>query len=111
MFLFYSIFYFYFYIQLFSFAIQIELMYKNNRLKIINELITDTYNNENNNRSNNILIPLSPTNKKDYTEYSLKQNFFDPSKSSPPNEFMLKLQIRMTNYSKFCKKEEIRNSE
>ena len=26
-------------------------------------------------------------------EYSLKQNFFDPSKSSPPNEFMLKLYI------------------
>ena len=25
-------------------------------------------------------------------EYSLKQNFFDPSKSSPPNEFMIKLQ-------------------
>jgi hypothetical protein len=28
-------------------------------------------------------------------EYSLKQNFFDPSKSSPPNEFMLKLYMRM----------------
>jgi len=29
------------------------------------------------------------------SEYSLKQNFFDPSKSSPPNEFMLKLKNRM----------------
>jgi hypothetical protein len=29
--------------------------------------------------------------------YSLKQNFFDPSKSSPPNEFMIKLHMRMTN--------------
>jgi hypothetical protein len=31
-------------------------------------------------------------------EYSLKQNFFDPSKSSPPNEFLLKLQMRMSLY-------------
>jgi hypothetical protein len=32
-------------------------------------------------------------------EYSLKQNFFDPSKSSPPNEFMIKLHMRMSNYN------------
>jgi hypothetical protein len=32
-------------------------------------------------------------------EYSLKQNFFDPSKSSPPNEFMLKLYMRMSVYN------------
>jgi len=31
-------------------------------------------------------------------EYSLKQNFFDPSKSSPPNEFMIKLHVRMNKY-------------
>ena len=31
-------------------------------------------------------------------EYSLKQNFFDPTKSSPPNEFMIKLHIRMNKY-------------
>lgn len=31
-------------------------------------------------------------------EYSLKQNFFDPTKSSPPNEFMIKLQMRMNKY-------------
>ena len=31
-------------------------------------------------------------------EYSRKQNFFDPSKSSPPNEFMLKLHMRISNY-------------
>jgi hypothetical protein len=30
---------------------------------------------------------------------SLKQNFFDPSKSSPPNEFMLKLQTRINIYN------------
>ena len=34
------------------------------------------------------------------SEYSLKQNFFDPSKSSPPNEFMLKLHMRMNMYNK-----------
>ncbi len=33
-----------------------------------------------------------------FKEYSLKQNFFDPSKSSPPNEFMLKLHIRLNNF-------------
>ena len=56
-----------------------------------------------NERSN--IIPISqksPTNKKEdfrNSEYSLKQNFFDPSKSSPPNEFMLKLKIRMDRYN------------
>ena len=34
-------------------------------------------------------------------EYSLKQNFFDPSKSSPPNEFMIKLHMRMNMYNKW----------
>ena len=32
-------------------------------------------------------------------EYSLKQNIFDPSKSSPPNEFMNKLRMRMSIYN------------
>ena len=32
------------------------------------------------------------------SEYSRKQNFFDPSKSSPPNDFMLKLHMRISNY-------------
>ncbi len=31
-------------------------------------------------------------------EYSLKKNFFDPTKSSPPNEFMIKLHLRMDKY-------------
>ena len=31
-------------------------------------------------------------------EYSLKQNFFDPNSSSPPNEFMIKLHMRMNQY-------------
>jgi hypothetical protein len=33
------------------------------------------------------------------SEYSLKQNFFDPTKSSPPNEFMLKLHMRIKTYN------------
>ena len=40
----------------------------------------------------NLSTPMkikSPT-----SEYSLKQNVFDPSKSSPPNEFMIKLNMR-----------------
>jgi hypothetical protein len=45
--------------------------------------------------------PTSPTNKKVKDldiEYSLVQNLFDPSKSSPPNEFLLKLKLRMSLY-------------
>jgi len=45
-------------------------------------------------------------------EYSLKQNFFDPSKSSPPNEFMIKLQMRISNYnSVLYTKDDNRDSE
>jgi hypothetical protein len=35
--------------------------------------------------------------KNDYN-LGLKQNFFDPSKSSPPNDFMIKLHMRMNKY-------------
>ena len=34
-------------------------------------------------------------------EYDLKQNLFDPSKSSPPNEFMIKLRLRMATLGIF----------
>jgi len=52
-----------------------------------------------------IVIPIKKnlsTSMKDLSpkgEYSLKQNFFDPSKSSPPNEFMIKLHMRMSIYN------------
>jgi hypothetical protein len=55
----------------------------------------------------NKTIPICEIKKKHTTyiekksvdsEYSLKQNFFDPSKSSPPNEFMIKLNMRMNKY-------------
>ena len=56
----------------------------------------------NNERSSIIPIsPSSPTNKYLVNEYSLKENFFDPSKSSPPNEFMKKLQQRMNIYNSY----------
>ena len=47
------------------------------------------------------VIPISPSSptRKIINEYSLKENFFDPSKSSPPNEFMKKLQERMGIYN------------
>jgi hypothetical protein len=53
-------------------------------------------------RSNiiNIKQNLSTTvkNNSPKGEYSLNQNFFDPSKSSPPNDFMIKLHMRMNRY-------------
>jgi hypothetical protein len=45
------------------------------------------------NKSNSLIKSNLPKG-----EYSLKQNFFDPSKSSPPNEFMIKLHMRMKSY-------------
>lgn len=54
-----------------------------------------------------ILTPpnqISPTSRRadnSFSEYSLKQNVFDPSKSSPPNDFMLKLQLRMSIYNNY----------
>jgi hypothetical protein len=35
-------------------------------------------------------------------EYSLKKNFFDPSKHSPPNNFMIKLNMRMSVYTNYA---------
>jgi hypothetical protein len=62
-------------------------------------------------RTNSIPIPqISPTTKKvDFSlnEYSLTQNIFDPSKSSPPNEFLLKLQLRMALYDSFIKEDNL----
>jgi hypothetical protein len=56
-------------------------------------------------RTNIIRIPKSPLTKeennnrqKEEVEYSLKENIFDPSQSSPPNDFMTKLELRMSKY-------------
>jgi len=48
----------------------------------------------------NLVIPSSPSNKILSEDYSLKQNFFDPTKSSPPNEFMIKLHMRMSRMTR-----------
>jgi hypothetical protein len=58
-------------------------------------------------RSN--VIPIqSLCNKNKYhsfdISYDLKSNFFDPSKSSPPNEFLIKLNQRIQNYESLEKK-------
>ena len=68
-------------------------------------------------RSTSIPIKQNPTTamKEEYNEYGLKNNFFDPSKSSPPNEFMLKLKNRMKTFHSpahgFCKKDDNRDRE
>ena len=52
-----------------------------------------------------IYIPIKQnltTSMKDLSpkgEYSLKQHFFDPTKSSPPNDFMIKLKKRISVYN------------
>jgi hypothetical protein len=62
-------------------------------------------------RSN--LIPIVqnyPTIKKEEKNVlSLKQNFFDPTKSSPPNDFLLKLRLRMSYYDSFIKDDNLNN--
>ena len=51
------------------------------------------------------IIPIrknSSTNQKEvnvFSEYGINQNLFDPTKSSPPNEFMIKLYMRMAIYN------------
>jgi hypothetical protein len=47
----------------------------------------------------NLFVTMKKEKSKD--EYSLNQNFFDPSKSSPPNDFIKKLKIRMRTYNYF----------
>jgi len=53
-------------------------------------------------RSHNIPIKQKLNNVNNIGEYSLKENFFDPSKSSPPNDFMIKLQMRLSSYNSNC---------
>ena len=36
---------------------------------------------------------------KNYNQYSLKHNWFDPTKHSPPNQFMINLYNRLHNYN------------
>lgn len=59
-------------------------------------------------KSNVIPIKKQPTSIKEFT---LKENLFDPLQNSPPNEFMLKLYIRMNQFNTNYIKDESRNSE
>jgi len=60
------------------------------------------YQNLHNNGKKSNIIPI-PNNIVNTHQYSLTQNFFDPAKSSPPNIFMKKLYIRLSNYEKSVK--------
>jgi len=56
----------------------------------------------------------SPTEKKRSVCCSVNQNLFDPSKSSPPNDFMIKLYMRdskMNHYKCSGIKDDSRDSE
>jgi hypothetical protein len=53
-------------------------------------------------KNTNKCYEISPTKKKEILstkEYELKQNIFDPTKQSPPNNFMQKLQQRVGIYN------------
>jgi len=72
----------------------------------------------NHERINSLPIPIKSTTSMEsfcnsirIEEYSLKQNVFDPFKSSPPNDFLIKLQTRMLRYNSFCKMDDMRDSE
>jgi len=48
--------------------------------------------------SKNLSTIMKDTNKKTH-EYGLNQVIFDPTKNSPPNNFMVKLKERMSIYN------------
>lgn len=53
------------------------------------------------NKNTSYPIPIKIVDKNAFYEknqYSVKQNLFDPTKNSPPNDFMIKLYSRMINY-------------
>ena len=60
-------------------------------------------------RSNIIPMNQHISKQNNCNEYSLKQHLFDPTKSSPPNLFMLKLKKRMSVYSSFEKDDKCDN--
>jgi hypothetical protein len=53
-----------------------------------------------------IPIPLSSPTKKTECVY----NFFDPSKASPPNEFLRKLQVRLETFDDVFVKKPLKRS-
>jgi len=49
-------------------------------------------------------IKKNSSSSRDIRQYDLKENKFDPSKSSPPNNFIEKLILRISVYESFSKK-------
>jgi hypothetical protein len=59
------------------------------------------------NKNNSVPIKIKNNNFLEKNQYGLKQNFFDPAKSSPPNDFMIKLYARMVQYESIYKNDVI----
>lgn len=62
-------------------------------------------------RTRSLKIKKNSSSSRDARQYDLKQNQFDPSKSSPPNDFMEKLILRFSLHESFSKKGAIFASE
>jgi hypothetical protein len=58
-------------------------------------------------KTNILAIPQNHKEINNMNEYSLKQNIFDPSKNSPPNEVLLKLHLRMSLYTAPIKEDKL----
>jgi hypothetical protein len=58
-------------------------------------------------RTDILAIPQNHKEINNMNEYSLKQNIFDPSNNSPPNEFLLKLYLRMSLYTSPMKEDKL----
>jgi hypothetical protein len=61
-------------------------------------------------KSNIMATPIKINNQK-INQYSLKQDPFDPFQCSPPNQFMVKLKMRMSAYNSLVINDDNRNSE
>ena len=85
-------------------VIKSYINYKNNNISRINNTCNNT-NNSNINTGNNINNTYCKNNNtcKNNVQYSLNHSFFDPSHSSPPNDFMEKLHLRMSVYNSLIK--------
>jgi hypothetical protein len=59
-----------------------------------------------NNKNSSVPIKIKNTFL-EKNQYSLKENFFDPTKNSPPNFFMIKLYARMGQYESYHKNDVI----
>lgn len=59
------------------------------------DIIKIPCSNENINKDTDIYFKKLNSSK---TEYILNHNLFDPTKNSPPNDFIIKLRMRIANY-------------